>query len=94
MTPVEYIDKAILLTDDRLAQFPGFEVLLSTRKQLFYVKSVLLDRSLDRADLHRLDFGSIAVKEFDETDPELSRALKDAFYVAVCTGKGLKVDLP
>jgi hypothetical protein len=94
MVPVEYIDQAMLLVDDRLAQFPGFEVLLSTQRQLFYVRAVLLDRSLDRADLHRLDFGAIAVREFDETDPELSRALKDAFYVAVCTRKGLKVDLP
>lgn len=94
MAPVEYINKAILLVNNRLAQFPEFEVLLSTQKQLFYVRSILLDRSLDRADLHRLDFGAIAVKEFDETDPELSRALKDAFYVAARTRKGLKVDLP
>ncbi|WP_228292844.1 immunity protein Tsi6 family protein, partial [Pseudomonas aeruginosa] len=28
---------------------------------------------------HRLTLGSIAVKEFDETAPELSRALKDAY---------------
>ena len=41
-----------------------------------------------------LTLGSIAVKEFDETDPELSRALKDAYYVGIRTGRGLKVDLP
>ncbi|WP_423787463.1 immunity protein Tsi6 family protein [Klebsiella pneumoniae] len=54
----------------------------------------MLDRSLDRSALHRLTLGSIAVKEFDETDPELSRALKDAYYVGIRTGRGLKVDLP
>ncbi|WP_239064559.1 immunity protein Tsi6 family protein, partial [Pseudomonas aeruginosa] len=38
--------------------------------------------------------GGIAGKEFEETDPELARALKDAFYVGIRTGRGLKVDLP
>ncbi|WP_416058942.1 immunity protein Tsi6 family protein, partial [Pseudomonas aeruginosa] len=49
---------------------------------------------LDRSALHRLSFGGIAGKEFEETDPELARALKDAFYVGIRTGRGLKVDLP
>lgn len=94
MTPIEYIDRALALVVDRLARYPGYEVLLSAEKQLQYIRSVLLDRSLDRSALHRLTLGSIAVKEFDETDPELSRALKDAYYVGIRTGRGLKVDLP
>jgi radical SAM superfamily enzyme YgiQ (UPF0313 family) len=55
---------------------------------------VLLDRGLDRSRLHQITIGSVAVKEFDETDPELARALKDAHHVAVQTGRGLKIDLP
>ena len=94
MTPIVYIDRALALGVDRLARYPGYEVLLSAEKQLQYIRSVLLDRSLDRSALHRLTLGSIAVKEFDETDPELSRALKDAYYVGIRTGRGLKVDLP
>ncbi|KFB16840.1 hypothetical protein PGPR2_02745 [Pseudomonas aeruginosa PGPR2] len=94
MTPIEYIDRALALVVDRLARYPGYEVLLSAEKQLLYLKSVLLDRSLDRSALHRLSFGGIAGKEFEETDPELARALKDAFYVGIRTGRGLKVDLP
>ncbi|MGK8977769.1 immunity protein Tsi6 family protein [Pseudomonas aeruginosa] len=94
MTPIEYIDGALALVADRLARYPGYEVLLSAEKQLQYIRSVLLDRSLDRSALHQLTLGSIAVKEFDETDPELSRALKDAYYVGIRTGRGLKVDLP
>ncbi|HBN9988701.1 TPA: immunity protein Tsi6 family protein [Pseudomonas aeruginosa] len=94
MTPIEYIDRALALVVDRLARYPGYEVLLSAEKQLQYIRSVLLDRSLDRSALHRLTLGSIAVKEFDETDPELARALKDAFYVGIRTGRGLKIDLP
>lgn len=94
MTPIQYIDHALALVADRLQRFPGFDVLLSAQEQLRYVRAVLLDRSLDRAPLHRLTLGAIAVKEFDETDPPLARALKDAYYVAVRTARGLKVDLP
>ncbi|KGD90183.1 hypothetical protein JL37_19665 [Achromobacter sp. RTa] len=93
-TPIEYIDRALVLAVERLARYPGYQVLLSAERQLQYVKAVLLDRSLDRAPLHRLTLGSIAVKEFDETDPELARALKDAHYVGMRTAGGLKVDLP
>ncbi|TBU92771.1 immunity protein Tsi6 family protein [Phytopseudomonas dryadis] len=94
MTPIEYIDRALALTADRLSRYPGYEVLLFAQKQLQYMRSVLLDRSLDRSALHQLTLGSIAVKEFDETDPDLARALKDAYYVGVRVSRGLRVDLP
>lgn len=94
MKPIDYIDRALTLVAQRAANHPGYEVFLSLDKQLQYVRAVLLDRSLDRSMLHQISIGSIAVKEFDETDPELARALKDAHYVAVQTGRGLKVDLP
>ncbi|HCE5853857.1 immunity protein Tsi6 family protein [Pseudomonas aeruginosa] len=94
MSPVNYVERALALVAERLARHPQCGMLLSVEKQLLYLKAVLLDRSLDRSALHRLSFGSIAVKEFDETDPELSRALKDAYYVGIRTGRGLKVDLP
>ncbi|BCA29057.1 hypothetical protein A7D27_26525 [Pseudomonas sp. 1D4] len=94
MTPVEYIDRALALVIQRAAALPGQEVLVSAERQLRYVRAVLLDKGLDRSMLHQITLGSIAVKEFDETDPDLARALKDAHYVAVQTGRGLKVDLP
>jgi len=50
---------------------------------------VLLDRSLDRSALHRH-----RREEFEETDPELAEAFKDAFYVGIRIERGLKVDLP
>ncbi|MEN1464984.1 immunity protein Tsi6 family protein, partial [Pseudomonas aeruginosa] len=52
MTPIEYIDRALALVVDRLARYPVYEVLLSAEKQLQYIRSVLLDRSLDRSALH------------------------------------------
>ncbi|MCE4054859.1 immunity protein Tsi6 family protein [Pseudomonas sp. Au-Pse12] len=94
MKPIDYIDRALALVAKRAQALPGYEVFESLEQQLKYVRAVLLDRSLDRSGLHRISIGSIAVKEFDETDPELARALKEAHYVAVQTGRGLKVDLP
>lgn len=31
MTPIEYIDRALALVVDRLARYPGYEVLLSRK---------------------------------------------------------------
>lgn len=94
MTPLEYIDRALALVAQRALALPGHDVLQHLAQQLQYVRAVLLGRGLDRSRLHQITIGSVAVKEFDETDPELARALKDAHYVAVQTGRGLKIDLP
>ncbi len=94
MTPLEYIDRALALVAQRALALPGHVVFQHLAQQLQYVRAVLLDRGLDRSRLHQITIGSVAVKEFDETDPELARALKHAHYVAVQTGRGLKIDLP
>lgn len=98
MTPLEYIDRALALVAQRALALPGHDVFQHLTQQLQYVRAVLLDRGLDRgldrSRLHEITIGSVAVKEFDETDPELARALKDAHHVAVQTGRGLKIDLP
>ncbi|WP_047217277.1 MULTISPECIES: immunity protein Tsi6 family protein [Delftia] len=94
MTPLEYIDCALALVAQRALALPGHDVFQHLTQQLQYVRAVLLDRGLDRSRLHQITIGSVAVKEFDETDPELARALKDAHHVAVQTGRGLKIDLP
>lgn len=94
MTPLEYIDRALALVAQRALALPGHDVFQHLTQQLQYVRAVLLDRGLDRSRLHQITIGSVAVKEFDETDPELARALKDAHHVAVQTGRRLKIDLP
>ena len=94
MTPLEYIDRALALVAQRALALPGHDVFQHLTQQLQYVRAVLLDRGLDRSRLHQITIGSMAVKEFDETDPELARALKDAHHVAMQTGRGLKIDLP
>ncbi|MFJ3485585.1 immunity protein Tsi6 family protein [Pseudomonas sp. NPDC090202] len=93
-TPLGYVEKAIAVTLDRqnrCPQFPVYDLLL---QQLQYVKAVFEGVDKDKSRLHQLTIGAIASKEFEENDPELARALKDAFYVAIQSGRGLKIKLP
>lgn len=93
-TPLAYVQKAIELTVDRrngCPQFPVYDLLL---KQLDYVKAVFEGSGTDKSKLHQLSIGAIASKEFEENDPELARALKDAYYVAIQSARGLKIQLP
>ena len=94
MTPLGYVEHALEVLAERRCRFPQFDLFEKLHEQLLYLRSRLLDPRLERAALHRISLGAIAVKEFEETDPELARALKDAHYVAVRTARGLKVDLP
>lgn len=94
LTPLDYVEKAIAVTIDRrngCPQFPVYDLLL---RQLAYVKAVFDGVEKDKSKLHHLSIGAIASKEFEENDPELARALKDAYYVAIQSGRGLKIKLP
>jgi hypothetical protein len=62
--------------------------------QLSYVEAVFEGREQDKSKLHKLSFGGIAAKEFEDNDPELARALMDAYYVAIQSANGLKIQLP
>jgi hypothetical protein len=93
-TPLGYVEKAIAVTLDRrnsCPQFPVYDLLLP---QLNYIKAVFEGVEKDKSRLHHLTVGSIASKEFEENDPDLARALKDAYYVAIQSGRGLKIKLP
>ncbi|WAH57889.1 immunity protein Tsi6 family protein [Pseudomonas silvicola] len=94
MTALDFIDKAIAIAQDRYRRIPAFEVYTSVLNQLYFIKAILEKRETDKARLHDLTLGAIAVKEFEETDPELCEALKDAFYIADQIARGLKVQLP
>jgi hypothetical protein len=94
MTALDFIDKAIALSQDRYRNTPGFEVYRSVLNQLEFIKAILEGRETDKARLHDLTLGAIAAKEFEEADPELSDALMDAYYIADQMARGLKVQLP
>ncbi|WP_455921910.1 immunity protein Tsi6 family protein [Pseudomonas putida] len=94
MNALDFIDKAIALSQDRYRTIPGFKVYVSVLNQLEFIKAILEGRETDKARLHDLTLGAIATKEFGETDPELSDALIDAYYIADQMARGLKVQLP
>ncbi|MFJ4065652.1 immunity protein Tsi6 family protein [Pseudomonas sp. NPDC089996] len=93
-TPIGCVQKAIDLTLQRntaCPHNPHYGMLLN---QLDYIKAVFEGREPDKSKLHQLSMGAIASKEFEENDPELARALKDAYYVAIQSARGLKIQLP
>ncbi len=93
-TPLGYVEKAIQLTMERRNGCPQFPVYDSLLRRLEYVKAVFEGVEKDKSKLHHLSIGAIASKEFEETDPELAKALGDAHYVAIQSARGLKIILP
>ncbi len=93
-TPLAYVQKAINLTVLRNKACPSNPLYGMLLNQLDYVKAVFEGHEQDKSKLHQLSIGAIASKEFEENDPELARALKDAYYVAIQSARGLKIQLP
>ncbi|MED5607935.1 MULTISPECIES: immunity protein Tsi6 family protein [Pseudomonas] len=93
-TPLAYVQRAIDLTAERNKACPRNPMHGTLLDQLDYVKAVFEGREQDKSKLPQLSIGAIASKEFEENDPELARALKDAYYVAIQSARGLKIQLP
>jgi hypothetical protein len=93
-TPLEYVEKALLLTIDRRSQAPKFPVYSVVIDQLEYIKSVFDRSEPDKSKLHKLTIGAIAAKEFEGTDDELAEALMDVYFIAEQSANGLKIRLP
>lgn len=91
MTAIEIVEKALTLAQVRLSEAPGFQIFSSTVAQLEYLLSVLRGVQKDRSRLKDIIVGHFAVREFEESDPELAEVLKAAQYIASQAAKGLKV---
>lgn len=61
---------------------------------MFYIKNILTCVESDKLDLHRLNLGVLASKEFDTTDLELSLHLSNVNSIAAQMAQGLKIILP
>ncbi|MBY6192137.1 hypothetical protein KUV22_17075 [Microbulbifer agarilyticus] len=88
--------EALLICNDRIeskARVTLPQIMDSTKAQLEWLISYFETGTGDRAGLFNLTFGHFAAREIDESDRELIEALNKAFYVAVRTREGLKVDL-
>lgn len=91
MTAVETVEEALALARVRLQQAPGFDIFASTVNQLEYLLAVLRGDEKDRSRLKDIIVGHFAVREFEESDPELAAALKAAQSIAFRASRGLKV---
>ncbi|EPZ2383052.1 immunity protein Tsi6 family protein [Vibrio parahaemolyticus] len=65
----------------------------SIEKQLEWLISYFKGTSNERSKLFELTFGHYAAPEIDPRERDLVDALNKAFYVAVQTRKGLKLEL-
>ncbi|MGO2392653.1 MAG: immunity protein Tsi6 family protein [Halomonas sp.] len=69
------------------------EIMNSIKAQLEWLVSYFEGKNSERSKLFELTFGHYAAREVNEQDVEFIDALNKAFYVAVKTREGLKVDL-
>lgn len=65
----------------------------STESQLKWLIDYFEGKNNERSKLFELTFGHYAAREIDPRCEELIKALNKAFYVAVKTREGLKIDL-
>ncbi|WP_072062497.1 immunity protein Tsi6 family protein [Pluralibacter gergoviae] len=93
-TAMNYINDALAVVEARLSIHPDFSLYVMVFNQLTYIKSILTGVESDKSGLHRLNLGVLASKEFDTTDPDLSRHLSHANYISSQMALGLKIILP
>lgn len=82
---MDLIDKALRLTEDRLARVPAgtptHNMFGSIRTQLAFMHdTVAAGRAPTVDDKNRLTLGVIAVREFEDNDPDYCNALTEAVY--------------
>nr|WP_174505707.1 immunity protein Tsi6 family protein [Acinetobacter sp. Marseille-Q1620] len=84
------IQEARQLTLSRIQIAPDFIIFQSINNQLDYIQSVL-EGKCGKEKLKDINLGLYAVREFEESDPEFSEALKKVQYIVYKMVKGLKV---
>lgn len=91
MNPIETVVNALAIAKERLSRAPEYELFLSTVAQLEYLLAVLTGEQTDRSRLKNIIVGHFAVREFQESDPELAQALMASQFIASQTMRGLKI---
>jgi hypothetical protein len=92
MQATDIVQNALGLARSRLSESPEYSLYASCVAQLEYLLSTLDGGiPLDRPKLRTFTIGLYAVKEFEETDEALSRALMDAYLIASKLADGLKI---
>ncbi|MCW8932607.1 MAG: immunity protein Tsi6 family protein [Gammaproteobacteria bacterium] len=92
MNKFKLINSAKKLISKRLNQSNEFEIYHSIDAQLNYLSELLENKISDRTKLKEINVGLYAIREFEESDPELSSVLKKIQFITIQMSKGLKVD--
>lgn len=86
------VTNALDLARVRLSEAPSFSIYASCVAQLEYLLSVLNgELPIDRKKLRTIMVGHYGLREFDDTDPDFAKVLKDAQLIASNMADGLKV---
>ena len=90
---LERLSEARAIAEARRRAAPDYDIYGSICRQLDYLIAVASGQECDRLRLREIIIGVYAIREFDESDPELAIALKDAQFIADRMAKGLKVSI-
>lgn len=78
-------------TEQQSAMAP--QVRESIQNQLVWLISFFKGNEADREKLFQLTLGRLSVHEIDQRELELINAIRKAYYVAVRTSQGLKLEM-
>jgi hypothetical protein len=92
MGKYEVLKNAKELIKNRLQSAPEYTIFQSIDAQLNYLKDFIDGAIIDRRKLNDINVGLYAVREFEESDPELAKALKKIQYITDKLLRGVKVD--
>ncbi len=82
MKRISLANEAIKLTNERLALAPDFQILRSVKAQLdFILDSFQKNKKPTDAEKERVTLGVLAVREFEDNDPEYADILSKVSYL-------------
>jgi hypothetical protein len=91
MNPVETVNYAFAIAQQRSRENPSVEMFASILRQLEYMSRVLTGEDPDRSRMKDIVVGHYAARELDGSDPELAEALYRVQVIASKMARGLQV---
>lgn len=86
ITGAEIVERAISIVKARIKKLPNHGIYHSVLRQLKYILNVLNGTVEDTSGLDKIIVGHYAVREFEESDPELADALIQCQNIAYRKG--------
>ena len=89
--PKKTISEAEKIVRNRILSAPAHTIFQSIEAQLDYIKGLREGKEKDKNRLKEINLGLYGVREFEESDPELSRILKELQFIVDEMRKGRKI---